>query len=247
MKVSLITVVFNCEDFIEQCILSVLAQDYQELEYIILDGKSTDRTPLIIKKYEDQVSHYVSEPDTGMYHALNKGIAWASGELVGVLNADDYLAGPTVISQMVLFLSRHNADAVYGNLNYVNRHDTRIINRKWRSNALSRLDLKLGWMPAHPTLFIRKIYFMRYGGYSLRFGTAADYDLVLRFFFKHRLRALFLDQLIVHMRTGGMSNRNVRGVLSAIGNDYRAMVYNQLPFPAAALVFKKLRKLKQFI
>lgn len=246
MKVSLITVVFNCEDFIEQCIQSVLNQDYPKLEYIVIDGNSSDCTPSIIEKYQDQVSHYISEPDGGMYDALNKGIAWASGELVGIVNADDYLAGPTVISQIVHFLTMHNADAVYGNLNYVKRHDTGIINRKWRSNALSRRDLKLGWMPAHPTLFIRKTYFQLYGGYSVKLGTAADYDLVLRFFFKHRLSAVFLDQLIVHMRTGGISNRNLKSVVSAIKYDYRAMVHNQLPFPLLALVFKKLRKLKQF-
>jgi glycosyltransferase involved in cell wall biosynthesis len=246
MKVSLITVVFNCEDFIEQCIQSVLNQDYPKLEYIVIDGNSSDCTPSIIEKYQGQVSHYISEPDGGMYDALNKGIAWASGELVGIVNADDYLAGPTVISQIVHFLTMHNADAVYGNLNYVKRHDTGIINRKWRSNALSRRDLKLGWMPAHPTLFIRKTYFQRYGGYSVKLGTAADYDLVLRFFFKHRLSAVFLDQLIVHMRTGGISNRNLKSVVSAIKYDYRAMVHNQLPFPLLALVFKKLRKLKQF-
>jgi glycosyltransferase involved in cell wall biosynthesis len=246
MKVSLITVVFNCEDFIEQCIQSVLNQDYPKLEYIVIDGNSSDCTPSIIEKYQDQVSHYISEPDGGMYDALNKGIAWASGELVGIVNADDYLAGPTVISQIVHFLTMHNADAVYGNLNYVKRHDTGIINRKWRSNALSRRDLKLGWMPAHPTLFIRKTYFQRYGGYSVKLGTAADYDLVLRFFFKHRLSAVFLDQLIVHMRTGGISNRNLKSVVSAIKYDYRVMVHNQLPFPLLALVFKKLRKLKQF-
>lgn len=247
MKVSLITVVFNCEKFIEQCIQSVLTQDYPEIEYIIIDGKSSDRTPSIIHKYEKQLSYYVSEPDTGMYDALNKGIASASGELVGIVNADDYLAGPSVVSKLVQCLNWHNADAVYGNLDYVGRYNTDIIYRKWRSNPLKRQDLKFGWMPAHPTLFIRKVFFQRYGSYSLQLGTAADYDLILRFFYKYRLNAVFVDHLIVHMRMGGLSNRNLGAVVNAVKYDYEAMVGNQLPFPVLALIFKKLRKLKQFV
>ncbi len=247
MKVSLITVVFNCEEYIEQCIQSVLEQEYPELEYIVIDGNSSDRTPLIINRYVQHLSYYLSEPDAGMYDALNKGIAIASGELVGILNSDDYLMGPDVISELVKFLSKHKADAVYGNLNYVKRSEPHIIKRKWRSNALKRRDMRFGWMPAHPTLFIRRSFFQIHGAYSLDLGTAADYELILRFFYKHRLRAVFLDKLIVHMRTGGISNRNFKSFLTATTNDYRAMVHNGLPFPAVALVFKKLRKLRQFI
>ena len=247
MKVSLITVVFNCQDYIEQCIQSVLAQNYPELEYIIIDGQSSDRTPLIIKKYSSQLFYHISEPDAGMYDALNKGLAVATGDLIGIVNSDDYLVGPEVISDLVAYLVHHNADAVYGNLNYVKRTDPAVIKRRWRSNNLRRSGLRFGWMPAHPTLFIRKDFFQAYGGYSVQLGTAADYELILRFFYKHRLHAVFLDKLIVHMRTGGMSNRNLKAFFYAIGNDYRAMVRNELPLPVLALVCKKFRKLKQFI
>jgi glycosyltransferase len=247
MKVSLITVVFNCEAYIEQCIQSVLAQDYRELEYIVIDGKSSDRTPSIIARYTDQLSYYLSEPDSGMYDALNKGIAAATGELIGIVNADDYLVDTDVISAVAGFLIRHNADAVYGNLNYVKRSKQTVVKRSWRSNTLNRADLRFGWMPAHPALFIKKSYFQRYGHYSLQLGTAADYELILRFFYKHEMHAVFLNKLIVHMRMGGMSNRNLKSLLNACVNDYRAMVHNQLPAPLLALLCKKLRKLGQFI
>ena len=247
MKVSLITVVFNCEDYIEQCIQSVLAQDYLELEYIIIDGRSSDGTRSIIERYTQQLSYYVPEPDYGMYDALNKGIAAATGELIGIVNADDYLIDINIISTVAAYLIRHNADAVYGNLNYVERLKPTVVKRSWRSDTASRTDLRLGWMPAHPTLFIKKVCFQKYGYYSLKHGTAADYELVLRFFFKHHLHAVFLNKLIVHMRTGGVSNRNLKGLVSACANDYKAMVHNQLPAPILALVCKKLRKLGQFM
>lgn len=247
MKVSLITVVFNCEEYIEQCIQSVLAQDYRELEYIVIDGKSSDRTPSIIDRYTDRLSYYLSEPDCGMYDALNKGISAATGELIGIVNADDYLVESDAISAVAGFLIRHNADAVYGNLNYVKRSRPTVITRSWRSNPWNRGKLRFGWMPAHPALFIKKSCFQRYGHYSLQLGTAADYELILRFFYKHQMHAVFLNKLIVHMRMGGMSNRNLKSLLNACANDYRAMVHNQLPAPLLALVCKKLRKLSQFI
>lgn len=247
MRVSLITVVFNCQDFIEQCIQSVLGQAYPNLEYIVIDGLSSDNTGLIINRYAEQIDYYVSEPDRGMYDALNKGIAVATGELIGILNSDDYLVSPDVISDMVNFLISKQADAVYGNLNYVKRTDEGIIKRKWRSNPLNRKDLEFGWMPAHPTLFIKKSYFKNYGGYALNLGTAADYELILRFLYKHHLNAVFCDKLVVHMRTGGISNKNLKSLFHAVLNDYKAMVNNEIPFPLMALLFKKLRKLKQVL
>ncbi len=247
MRVSLITVVFNCQEFIEQCIQSVIGQRYPDLEYIVIDGFSSDNTGLIINKYVNRIAYYVSEPDRGMYDALNKGIAAATGELIGIVNSDDYLVSPNVISDMVNFLISKKADAVYGNLNYVKRTNEGIIKRKWRSNPLNRKDLELGWMPAHPTLLIKKAYFKDYGGYALNLGTAADYELILRFLYKHHLNAVFCDRLVIHMRMGGISNKNMKSLFSAVLNDYRAIVYNEIPFPILALLFKKLRKLRQFI
>jgi glycosyltransferase involved in cell wall biosynthesis len=247
MKVTLITVVFNCQDFIEQCILSVIGQDYPDLEYIVIDGLSSDNTRNIINRYAKHIDYYLSEPDHGMYDALNKGIAASTGDLIGVLNSDDYLVEQNIISQLVELLLAKDADAVYGNLNYVKRLDKDVIKRKWRSNHFNRKDFERGWMPAHPTLFIRKNYFQIYGGYALDLGTAADYELILRMLYKHQLNAVFLDKLVVHMRMGGISNKNFKSLYHAAVNDYRAMVYNQIPLPVLALLFKKFRKVKQLM
>jgi glycosyltransferase involved in cell wall biosynthesis len=247
LKVSIITVVFNCQEFIEQCIQSVIAQEYGDVEYIIIDGLSSDNTRLIINKYSDFIDYYLSEPDQGMYDALNKGIARATGDLIGILNADDFLVSPDIITKLVELISIKHADAVYGNLNYVSRNDANLIRRKWLSKPMLRRDFKLGWMPAHPTLFIKKEFYELYGGYALNLGTAADYDLILRFLYKNRLNAIYLNQLVVNMRVGGISNKNLESLLHALVNDYRAMIYNNVPLPVIALIFKKIRKLKQIV
>lgn len=247
MKVSLITVVFNCQDFIEQCILSVISQDYPQLEYIVIDGFSSDNTRQIINRYADHIDFYLSEPDNGMYDALNKGIAAATGDLIGVIHSDDYLVERNIISQMVEVLILSEADAVYGNLNYVKRSDQDVVMRKWRSNSFNRKHFERGWMPAHPTLFIRKSYYQIYGGYALHLGTAADYELILRMFYKHQLSAVFADKLVVHMRMGGISNKSCKSFMLAAFYDYRAMVCNEIPLPIIALLLKKFRKLTQFI
>jgi glycosyltransferase involved in cell wall biosynthesis len=247
LKVSIITVVFNCQEFIEQCIQSVIAQEYGDMEYIIIDGLSSDNTRLIINKYSDFIDCYLSEPDRGMYDALNKGIALATGDLIGILNADDFLVSPDIITKLVELITIAHADAVYGNLNYVSRNDANLIRRKWLSKPMLRRDFKLGWMPAHPTLFIKKEFYELYGGYALNLGTAADYDLILRFLYKNRLNAIYLNQLVVNMRVGGISNKNLESLLHALVNDYRAMIYNNVPLPVIALIFKKIRKLKQIV
>jgi glycosyltransferase involved in cell wall biosynthesis len=247
LKVSIITVVYNCKEYIEHCIQSVISQLYSDIEYIVIDGSSTDGTPGIIAKYLRHISYYVSEPDSCMYAALNKGIAMASGDIVGILNSDDYLVDGLVIRELVQCLVEHNSDAVYGNLNYVNRENTAIISRKWLSRTVNLEDFERGWMPAHPTLFIKRKYFDLYGCYAVDLGSAADYELILRFLYTHRLKAVFLDRLFVNMRTGGMSNGSFVKVYRAMRYDYKAITSHKLPNPLMALTLKKLRKLKQFL
>jgi glycosyltransferase involved in cell wall biosynthesis len=247
LKVSIITVVYNCKEYIEDCIQSVISQVYLDIEYIVIDGYSTDGTLDIISKYQSYISHYVSEPDTGLYGALNKGIAMATGDIVGVLHADDYLEDCTVIKELVRCLLEHNSDAVYGNLNYVDRYNTANVSRKWLSRNVNLRDYERGWMPAHPTLFIRRKYFELYGCYAVDLGTAADYELMLRFLYTHRLKAVYLDKLLVNMRSGGVSNGSWKKIILAIMYDYKAIKTHKLPFPVIALAFKKIRKLRQFL
>ncbi|MDQ7947343.1 MAG: glycosyltransferase family 2 protein [Pedobacter sp.] len=246
MKISVITVVYNAENYIKDCIESVVAQTYPAIEYIVVDGGSTDRTISIIGNYVQNIAHFVSEKDQGMYDALNKGMALATGDVIGILNADDMLAAPNVIEKIAQAFSRTQADAIYGNLNYVNVDPPYKIIRKWVSTPYTPRGIVMGWMPAHPTLYVKSEIFKKFGNYSLLYGTAADYELILRFLFKHRIRAMYLNELIVNMRVGGMSNANYKQRYRAFLNDLKAIKTNGIPFAYVTVILKKLRKLPQF-
>jgi len=246
MKVSIVTVVFNCKDFIKLCIESILSQDYPDIEYIVIDGGSVDGTLSIIENYLDRIDFFDTDRDLGMYDALNKGVGKATGDLVGVLNADDCLADLHVVSEIVKCFREKNCEAVYGNLKFIKRNMPYSVTRNWQSSPYNLRDLRYGWMPAHPTLYIKRTVLYAAGRYSLGFGACADYDMVLRLFYKMRVDAVFLDRLIVIMRMGGMSNGSFKKTVAAAINDYRVLVHNEIPNPLFALLLKKLRKLQQF-
>lgn len=241
------TVVFNCFNFIADCIESVIAQDYADLEHIIVDGGSTDGTVSIIKRYQYHTAYFISEPDKGMYDALNKGIAVATGDIIGTLNADDWLAGNDVVSSVVAGFVKNNCDAVYGNINFIARQDPGRITRRWKSKPYSSINLEYGWMPAHPTLYMKRELYLCKGLYSLDFGTCADYELILRFLYKSDASAVFLNKLMVVMRNKGMSNGSFAKIFAALLNDYHALVCNKLPNPLLVLFLKKIRKVPQFL
>ena len=246
MKVSIVTVVFNCEDFIESCITSVFSQNYVDIEYIVIDGGSVDRTLPIIKKYLDRIDFFDTGRDLGLYDALNKGIGIATGDLIGLLNADDCLADVQVISEIVRCFKENNCEAVYGNLKFVKRDKPYLVTRNWQSSSYNFHALRYGWMPPHPTLYVKRTVLSTAGRYSLEFGTCGDYDMILRLFYKKKVKAVFLNRLIVIMRKGGMSNGSFKKTLAATINDYRILVHNEIPNPLFALFLKKLRKLPQF-
>jgi len=246
LKVTIITVVYNGEQHIADCIESVLAQTYSNIEYILIDGNSTDRTYPIVQQYKDRLSVLLSEPDQGMYDALNKGIALATGEVIGILNADDMLANEYVIAEVAEKFETAKVASLYGDLNYVAPDNTARVLRKWRSSSAKPTDLAFGWMPAHPTLYVRAELFKRFGGYQLNYGSAADYELMLRFLYKHRISSVHLPMLMVNMRNGGMSNQSLKHRYAAMQHDYAALRHNQIPVPLLALFLKKLRKIKQF-
>lgn len=247
MKVSLITVVYNAEKYIEDCIKSVIAQTYQNIEYIIVDGASTDNTLSIVDQYKSKITHLVSEKDKGIYDAINKGLSLSTGQIVGVLNADDMLASADIIAEIVKCFEIQQSDAVYGNLNYVNSEDTSKITRKWISKQFAKKDIEIGWMPAHPTFYVKRELFEKYGNYSLDFGTAADYELMIRFLYHSQVNATFLDQLIVKMRVGGVSNSSLKQRYLAFKNDYAAIKENQIPYAFITLLIKKLSKIPQYL
>jgi len=247
MKISLITVTYNAEEFLESCLESVICQTYSDLEYIIVDGNSSDYTVNIIRKFENNVNQLLIEADAGIYDAMNKGLNLATGDIIGTLNADDFLADKDTISKIAETFSKYNTDIVYGNLNYVSRDKPSEIVRKWRSKIYSKNLFNWGWMPAHPTFYAKRELFKRYGNYQLNYGSAADYELMLRFMYKNNASARYLDELIVNMRVGGISNSSLKNRLNASTNDLKAMINNGIRFPYLAVCLKPIQKVVQFL
>jgi glycosyltransferase involved in cell wall biosynthesis len=244
IRVSLITVTYNAESTIERCIRSVIAQKYQNIEYIVIDGASTDSTLQIINRYTKNIKIIISEPDKGMYDALNKGIKLATGDITGILNADDYFASDDILADVATAFMYNNTDILYGNLDFVDVNETII--RKWRTKAYTKRDFSLGWMPAHPTFYCRKSLFNSLGFYSLEYGSAADYELMLRFMHTTNVNVYFLDKVMVKMQGGGMSNKNPANRVRAWKFDLKAMRNNGIQFPLLTLIMKPLRKITQF-
>lgn len=246
MKISIITVVYNAERFIKDCIESVLAQTYHDIEYIVVDGGSTDKTLEIIESYRHLIGQFISEEDGGLYDAINKGIRLATGDVIGTLNADDMLADPNIIMQVAKTFNYNPASqCVYGDLNYVHPTKSYVI-RSWKSELADFTNIEKGWMPAHPTLYIRRDLFEKYGYYALDMGTAADYDLILRFFHTHKISGAYMPCLMVNMRVGGVSNQSINSLLNAFKNDFKALRRNKIPNSLLVLLKKKLAKLSQF-
>lgn len=245
MKISIVTVVYNGAATIERCMQSVFSQDYTDVEYIIIDGSSTDGTLEIIEKYRDRVSCIQSAPDNGIYDAMNKGIAIATGDVVGILNADDVFASADVLSRVAMTFDKGSQQIVYGDLQYANPSGKVV--RHWKSASFYPALFKWGWMPAHPTFYAKRVLFRKYGNYEMEYGTAADYELMLRFLYKYRINASYLNQVMVKMTTGGVSNGRFSARLAASRSDYKAMKKHGLPFPWLTIILKPGRKIFQFL
>jgi len=245
IKISLITVTFNAEATIKRCIESVIAQNYKNLEYIIIDGGSTDRTLQIVGQFNEYVNILISEPDKGVYDAMNKGIRLASGDIVGTLNADDYFADNNVLTSVSEAFFNPGVKILYGNLDYVKSDLT--ISRKWRTKAYKGGLYNWGWMPPHPTFYCKIELFTRLGYYSLDFGTAADYELMLRFMHLEKTNSFFLDKVMVKMQRGGMSNNRPISRIKAWGYDLKAMKKNGILAPFLTLILKPMRKVLQYL
>jgi glycosyltransferase involved in cell wall biosynthesis len=243
-KITIITAVYNAEATIARCIESVISQNYKNIEYIIIDGGSADNTFQIINKYENHIHIKISEPDKGMYDGVNKGIEIASGNAVGLLNADDYFADNNVVKIIAETFIKQNADITYGNLDYVNP-DGKII-RKWVSGQYKKGIFSWGWMPPHPTFYCKRELFERLGLYSLEYGTAADYELMLRFMKPDNVNICYINKVLVKMQCGGMSNKNPKNRVKAWNFDLKAMRAHGIKFAFFTLIIKPLRKIKQF-
>src|SRR5437868_6439653 len=203
LKVTIITVTLNSEKFLEDCINSVINQQYANIEHIIVDGESTDGTLAIIEKYKDHISQWVSEKDYSMYDAINKGMRMATGDIIGTLNSDDTLSSPTVIDEIVNAFNEQKVDSVYGDLVYVDPVNTQKIIRVWKGVQYKRSRYKFGWMPAHPTFYFRRKLLDQFGFYETHYFTAADYEFMARYLYYYRVSSYYIPKLIVRMRTGG--------------------------------------------
>lgn len=209
MKVSIITVTYNAGATIRDTIESVLAQDYPDIEHIIVDGASKDHTTELVRSYGDRIAQFISEPDRGMYDGMNKGIKLATGDVVAILNADDFYVDSQVISTIMNQFEQHQVDAVFGDLVYVKHDNPEKVVRYYSSASFHPGKFAYGWMPAHPTFVVKRWAFDRYGFFKTDYKIAADYELLIRFLAIHQLSYHYIPQVLVKMRTGGASTANL--------------------------------------
>ena len=244
MKISIITVCYNSASTIHDTFESVLNQTYSDIDYIIVDGNSNDGTISIIKEYEPKFNgkmRWISEPDNGLYDAMNKGIKIANGDIIGILNSDDYYASNNVLALVINTISKRNIDSCYGNLLYIKK------NRPYRFwKAGEKKSFKLGWMPPHPSFFVRRNIYEKYGLFRLDCGVNADYELMLRFLEVYNISTIWLNHTIVCMNVGGKSNKNFQSRIDAIVNDKIAWTVNNVRPNIYTLLVKRFRKTPQY-
>jgi glycosyltransferase involved in cell wall biosynthesis len=211
-KITLITVTLNNEETIGDTVRSVAEQGYPNLEYIVIDGKSTDGTLDRLRPYQSVITTLVSEPDHGIYDAMNKGIDLAKGEIIGFLNADDFY-DTAVLHRVAEAFRDPSLEACFGDLYYVDKHNTRSILRYWRSSPFHPGAFERGWNPAHSTFFVRRSVYERFGGFDLSYKIAADIELMMRFLEVHRISSRYLPGIMLRMRAGGTSNRSIGSII----------------------------------
>lgn len=246
MRVSIITICYNRSRTIGNCIKSVLQQDYANIEYIVIDGNSKDGTVEIIQSFEAKITHFISEPDKGMYDAINKGLNLATGDIVGLMHSDDVFYDRTVISKIVqAFKNNLNTDAIYGNGIYVTDNEEEKIVRNRIGGEYDYKRLKKGWLPLHPTVYIRKSIIDKYGNYDLSFKIASDTEFLLRYLFKYKINITYVNNYIVKMRMGGLSTSYKRA-FEVLYEDYKIYKYHNLP-GVRAVFQKKLLALTQYL
>lgn len=250
MRISIITVCFNCDKTIADTLNSVKIQSYKNIEHILIDGGSTDDTLSLIKTYQSSGSEYpilyISEPDQGLYDAMNKGIQLSSGDYVGFLNADDFYTDANCISKVVDALIQNQTESCYADLDYVDPIETCKITRRWKAGAFKPDSFLWGWMPPHPTFFVSREVYLRLGGYRIDLKSAADYELMLRYLHKHQISTCYIHHTIIKMRMGGVSNSSLKNRLSANRMDKKSWEINGLKPFVFTLLLKPIRKLKQF-
>jgi glycosyltransferase len=228
MKFSIITATYNSEATIEDALKSVASQSYSNIEHIIIDGGSKDNTLKIIENYKDKIAYFVSEPDKGIYDALNKGINAATGDVIGFLHADDLFYSNLVLEKTAKQFSENITDSIYGDLLYVSKENTEKVIRNWKAGKYSIKKLKRGWMPPHPTFYVKKDVYVNFGTFDTDFKIAADYDFILRVLGKYKISTNYLPEIMIKMRVGGESNKNINNIIRKMKEDVNALKKNNL-------------------
>jgi glycosyltransferase involved in cell wall biosynthesis len=244
MKVSLITVCFNSESTIRDTIVSVINQDYQNIEYIIIDGFSSDSTMNIVNEYKNSITKIISEPDGGIYSAINKGISLATGDVIGILNSDDTFTDNFVLSSVVELLNNSGADCLIGNICFVN--DVGAIKRTYLSNNWSNYRFFFGMMPPHPSFYCKRSLFAEYGFYREDMLIASDFDLLLRYFAIHKLTYVHLNKILVSMKFGGVSSNGFKSIIRLNREIYLSLKSNNLFANYFVIYLKYIFKIFQF-
>ena len=247
MKISIITTTFNSAATIKDTLESVNAQTYHNIEHIIVDGASEDNTLDIVREYGKRVAKVISEPDKGIYDAMNKGIKAATGNVIGILNSDDFFFSEKVIESIVsAFETNDDIDGVYSNLYYVKQHNPQEIVRLWKSKEFIERSFYKGWHPPHPTLYLKKEVYDKYGVFDLSFKLAADFELMLRFFEKYKIKTLYLDFISIRMRLGGATSKNLSNVKKQNIECIRAFEANGFKPPFLYSLYRLVPKLFQY-
>lgn len=243
MKISIITATYNSNRFIEDCLKSVREQTYRDIEHIVIDGGSTDGTLDVLRKYETGITKIVSEKDNSVYEAMNKGLALATGQVIGFLHSDDLYTDSRSIEHIMTAFDDHGTDTVYGDLIYVDRCNVDKIIRHWTAGPLDGDKLRWGWTPPHPAFFVKKELYDKYGYFDTTYKIASDYDMTLRLLHKHQVTTHHLNEVIVKMRVGGISNCSIWHIIKKMKEDYAiSRSYN---FSCLTVLTKNLIKIPQ--
>ncbi len=248
-KISIITVCYQADNTLEQTIQSVLAQTHDNIEYLLIDGASTDNTPQILEKYSDQIDIIISEKDKGIYDAMNKGIKLATGDIIGFLNADDLFMHNKVLENIEKILSDPSIDACYADLVYFKVNEgLEKISRYFKSSPFKLGDFGKGWCPPHPTFYVRKSVYQKLGGFNLDYKMGNDVELMMRFLEKENIVAQYLPEVLVKMRLGGVSNQSVRNIYEQNKNILVAAKNLDIHInPLLFILYKVIDRIKQFI
>lgn len=247
MKISIITVVYNNHKTIQTAIDSVLGQDYDDIEYMIIDGQSTDGTMDVIRRYGKAISQVISEPDQGIYDAMNKGIARCTGDVIGILNSDDVYADPNVLKEvMQVFAQDPELDMLYGDLVYVKNNDLNQVVRRWTSKSYYPTFFEDGHVPPHPSLFVKREVYQQVGLFNLDMRLAADYELMLRVFKLNRYKSRYINRLFVKMRLGGATNASIKNIVRGNQEILRAWKINNFKAPFLLMPKRMVKRLIQF-